>query len=401
MITKLKTYFQFGNRFCGIEHSTKAGQDTIVAYVLKKQKSKIITDSVFKENTVKDISKRLTKKQHAVLIINNENVLSKTIESEQNDNLKLVYKAFPNINLDDFYFEVSHQNSIHFISLCRKEYIDTIIRDYNNNSISIIDISLGNTLIASITGFTSIDIITSSNAIIQLDNKKIQSIKKTEVPSVSQYNINGLKTSNEDILSFSGALQSAIGDSNSNTNFETTKLELLKAYTNARFFSQFTKIAGVFILVLLLINFLFFNHYFNQTESLKQTSQVNQNTKQKIITLNKSVSKKEKMVDDILKSNASKSSYYANAIVQSMPNSITLSGLHYQPLQKRIKPSKKIELNYNTITITGDSNDKPVFSMWVDLLETKNWIYNAEITDYSDTSSSLSSFSLKININND
>lgn len=401
MFNKLKISLLYGNRFCGIEHTTKVGEAIIVAYVLKKQKSEIITDSIFNEETINNISKKLPKKQHAVLIINNENVLSKTIESEQNDNLKLVYKAFPNINLDDFYFEVSHQNNIHFISLCRKEYIDTIIRDYNNNNISIIDISLGNILIASIADFATTNTITSSNAIIQLDNKKIQSIEKTEIPTISHYNINGLKTSNEDILSFSGALQSAVGNSNTDTNFETSKLELLKTYTNARFFSQFIKLAGLFILAILLVNFLFFNHYFNKAENLKQTSQINQNTKQKIVTLNESVSKKEKMVDDILKSNASKSSYYANSIIQSMPNSITLSSLQYQPLQKRIKPSKKIELNYNTIIITGNSNDKPVFSMWVDLLETKDWINSAEITDYSDISSSLSSFSLKINISND
>lgn len=401
MFNKLKISLLYGNRFCGIEHTTKVGEAIIVAYVLKKQKSEIITDSIFNEETINNISKKLPKKQHAVLIINNENVLSKTIESEQNDNLKLVYKAFPNINLDDFYFEVSHQNNIHFISLCRKEYIDTIIRDYNNNNISIIDISLGNILIASIADFATTNTITSSNAIIQLDNKKIQSIEKTEIPTISHYNINGLKISNEDILSFSGALQSAIGNSNTDTNFETSKLELLKTYTNARFFSQFIKLAGLFILAILLVNFLFFNHYFNKAENLKQTSQINQNTKQKIVTLNESLSKKEKMVDDILKSNASKSSYYANSIIQSMPNSITLSSLQYQPLQKRIKPSKKIELNYNTIIITGNSNDKPVFSMWVDLLETKDWINSAEITDYSDISSSLSSFSLKINISND
>ena len=58
---------------------------------------------------------KLPKNQHAILIINNDKVLSKTVESEQNEPLKLLYKGFPNINLEEFYFEVLSEKSKHFI----------------------------------------------------------------------------------------------------------------------------------------------------------------------------------------------------------------------------------------------------------------------------------------------
>ncbi len=401
MISKLTTYLQYGNRFCGIEHTTKKGTPIIVSHILKKKKTEVIVENNFEAHTVQEIVGKLPKKQHAVLVINNENVLSKTVTSEQKDNLKLVYKAFPNINLNEFYFEVSHQSSTHFISLCRKEHVDALIEEYENNGISIINISLGNTLISSILNFISTDDISTSNAVITLDAHGIEHIEKTDDVELKYYDINGLRASNEDVLSLSGALQSALGNNNSETNFEARKQSLLKTYEASRFFNQFLKFAGIFILMLLSMNFLFFNHYYNEVNVLKQTSQVNQNTRQKIISLSESVGKKQKMVDDILKSNASKSSFYINAIITSTPSSVLLTSLSYQPLERRIKIDKKIELRHNTIVIVGDSNDKTAFFEWINSLESKDWVKNAKITDYGDVSKSKSTFGLKIHIDND
>lgn len=401
MINKLTTYLQYGSRFCGIEHTTKKGAPIIISHILKKRKAEVVIENRFEADIVEKIAGTIPKKQHAVLVINNENVLFKTVTSEQNDNLKLVYKAFPNINLEEFYFEVSHQKNVHFISLCRKEYVDTLIEKYKDHGISIINISLGNSLVSFVLDFMSAENIFTSNSLITLDGNTIKQIERTENTELKYYDINGLKASNEDVLSLSGALQAVLRINNRETNFETRKHSLLKTYGESRFFNQFLKFAGIFILILLSINFLFFNHYYNEVNVLKQSTQVNQNTRQKIISLSESVGKKQKMVDDILKSNASKSSFYANDIITSIPSSVLLTSLSYQPLNRRIKADKKIELRHNTIVIVGDSNDKVALSDWVDLLESKNWIKVAEITNYGDVSKSKSTFSLKIHIDND
>lgn len=157
----------------------------------------------------------------------------------------------------------------------------------------------------------------------------------------------------------------------------------------------------MFILSLLLINFLVFNHYFNEVNSLQQTSMLNQSTKQKIMELNVDVNKTQKMADDMLKSNSSKSSFYTNSIIQGLPNSIILSGLIYQPLLKSIKPGQSVETNINTIIISGESNNSEQFSKWIGDLEAIEWIKKVEISNYEDVSKSLSNFNLKINIRDD
>lgn len=401
MLNTISTYLQFGNYFCGIEHTTKNSKDIIVASLIKKSKKEIDIERVIEGFTIEEVTQKLPKKQHAVLILNDNNVLSKSIESEQSDNLKLVYKAFPNINIDDFYFEILHQNKTCFISLCRKQYVDDLIQSYREKGVSILKFSLGNTLISTVLEFVDLGHINTSNAIISINNNQIQHIEKTKSSELIHYDINGIQTSNSEVLSLSGALQIVLQANNSQTNFEKKKQTLFNHYKQTHFFSQFLKSGLVFILGLLLINYLIFSHYFNSVNELTELSEVNQGTKSTFLNLNTIVSKKQKRVDDLLKSNASKSSFYLNTIIQDLPNSILLSEFNYQPIKKRIKKGVPIEVTFNSITVSGTSSNSDIFSKWIAEIEEFNWTHNVSIIHYGSTSNTTSDFTIKIIITDD
>ncbi|WP_308990634.1 hypothetical protein QLS71_004040 [Mariniflexile litorale] len=161
------------------------------------------------------------------------------------------------------------------------------------------------------------------------------------------------------------------------------------------------KFGLVFILIGLLFNFFVFNYYFEAVHSLQQTSQINQTTKQKLLELNGSVNKSQKMVDDMLKSSSSKSSFYVNAVIQGLPNSILLTEVNYQPLLKRIKSGQSIETDHNTMLVSGESNHSESFSKWIADLEVIDWVEKVEILHYEDTSTLVSNFSLKLIIAHD
>ena len=402
MLKKVQSYLQFGNLFCGVEHTTKNGKAYIIGTLLKKAKEEVTIVDSFEGYTAEGLISKLPKKQHLHLIINDDNVLTKLIESEVLDSLKLVYKAFPNINLDDFYYEVIQQKNSHFVSICRKEYVDSLTNTYTKNNRSVINYSLGHSIVTNIIAFfNNEDTLYTSNALITIQENILSSIEKTEFENLKNYEVNGLTVSNNQLLSFSGALHSVIKSNNALTNYENRKQFLLNKYNHARFFRQFLKFAGVFLLGLLLINFLFFNYYFNEVNTLNQASQINLSTKSKIVDLNKSVSDTQKIVDDMLQSGASKSSYYANSIVQSLPISIILSELNYQPLLKRLKEDKTIELQSHTIIVSGDSNSSEAYSKWISLLEANIWVKTIETIAYSDVSNSKSVFTFQITIAND
>lgn len=401
MLNKLKTYLEYGNRFCGIEHTVQSGKDVIHVTVLKKSKNTLDIGNTFKETFLEDIFTKLPKKKPVFLIINNEHVLTKHIESKQNELAKLVYSTFPNINLEEFLYEAITQGNNHFIAICRRTYIEELIVKYKENNCFVINLSLGNNIISSTLPFLSSNLIVSSNANLILENGYVKSIEKSEVENSINYDINGLQINNKQLLSFSAALDGVLNKFNPQSNFEALKQTLKKDFKQTRFYSQFLKFGLIFILGILLINFFVFNHYFNTVNALQQTSQINQTTKQKILELNEIVSKSQKMVDDMLKSSTSKSSFYVNTIIQGLPNSVLLSELNYRPILKRIKAEQPINTDNNTIFISGESNNSEQFSKWIADLESTNWIKAVEIQNYEDESKSLSNFSLKLTIAND
>jgi len=401
MLLGLRSYLLYGNLFCGIEHTRNSGNNIVYVTLLKKSKKEIEVESSFESETIEKLSIKLQKKQHAFLIINDGNVFTKRIESPQTDDLKLVYMAFPNINVEDIFYEIIRQGPTYFVAICRKDHVDDLISKYQSSGISVNNVSFGNSLISSVSAFMDKDNIMTSNAVIQMKDNDILSIEGKEYDKAENYDVNGLRTTSKGLLSLSGALTAVIDNYAPQTNFEHQRQLLVNDFKQTRFFTQFLKFGLVFLFGLLMVNFLFFSHYYGKVNTLQQTSQVNQITKKQVLELNAEVDKKQKMVDDMLKSGTSKSSFYTNAIVQSLPKTILLAGLNYQPLLKQIKEGQLISIDTNVLLISGESSNSNLFSAWISDLDKNAWVSKVDILDYNDVSNSSSNFSIKLNITNE
>uniref|UniRef100_UPI00404AFAF2 hypothetical protein n=1 Tax=Gelidibacter sp. TaxID=2018083 RepID=UPI00404AFAF2 len=401
MLQGLKTYLLFGNQYTGIEHTSVNGKQTLYATLLKKKKKEADVESVFEAESIKELSNKIPKSLGCFLIINDTNVITKKVETNHKDPVKVVNMAFPNLNLSDFVYELILQEESHFVSICRKDYIESLIENYETNGISIISTSLANALITNVLGFINGDIIHTATSIIKKDEQNIISIEPYIDTEKLLYNINGIEVSNKHLLSFSAALSTLLQVPQPTSNFESQKQLLFENYSQSKLFKQSIKIGLAIIFALLLINFGVFSHYFNKVEMLQQTSQVNQEAKIRILELDKKVSKSQKTVETMLSSSTSKTAYYLNDIIQTLPTSIQLSEVNYQPLNKRLKTSEPISNTKNTMVISGESGNSELFAYWIADLESKEWIEKVETLDYSDISSNISNFSIKLNLQND
>ena len=236
MLDYLKSYLLFGNRFCGIEHALKGDQDILYTTLLKKNKKKVELEAFFLSKTNTEITGKLSKNQPVFLVINNDQVLTKSLKNEQADDLNLINKAFPNISVSEFYYEIINQDNISFISICRKEYINQLIKEYHNNNICVISFSLGNSILLNTVSFIENSTISTSNASILSNNNQIKTIEYLETDKETQYDVNGLNVSNTYILSLSSALSSILNNFNSSVNYQDKKDALLNTYKQIRFF---------------------------------------------------------------------------------------------------------------------------------------------------------------------
>ena len=401
MFKKLITYIILGKRFCGIEISSLENKETYLVSSLQKRKTELELDQQFQVESIDLISGKLPKNQHVFLAINTSHVLFKSVTTSSNNQNAILNTAFPNINTKDFYYEIiSGNNNTSFIALCRKKYVDEIIDSLKAKNIFVTSFSLGNNLISEITAFITLKSIQSSNAVITL-NDNITDVNLTStIIKQEEYNVNGLITLNKYILSLSGALTAFLNTNNRISNSDEKINSLFQDFKHQILFKKGLQGSLIVFLVALLLNFFLFNHYFNNVNELQQTAQVNVVNKNAVLSLDKKLKKTEKIATDILKSSASKSSFYVNEIIKLIPNSVLLSELNYQPLQKRIKKDQNILIQNNTIIISGVSSESESFSNWIKQLENQDWIQTIDIF-YSDTNTSRSEFTLTLNMSHE
>ena len=399
MIGKLKQYFLFGNTYYGVEHAVVDNKETILLFALKKKKRQLDIHFHKKLDSLDNISIQIPKGVGISLVINNDKVLSKKVLFSKDEDSKIIQNAYPNINIHEFYYDILKQKNACFITICRKEYVDTLIEDYRKKNLYIIHVSFGNHVLNNIREFIGSNEVYTTNALVEIDKEGLNEIFKQSDVKTQKYDINGLKVANAFLLSFAAILNVILPKKkNGYSNFDSNHHVLLTDFQQQRFFSQFLKVGLLFFLIILFINFFIFNHYFNKVSELRQTSQVNETSKQQLISLKENVDKKEKFINDILKSESSKSSFYTNAIMVGLPESISITEFNFQPLTKRIKAEKPIEYEPNILLLKGVSTIKNEISHWISELEVLDWVEKIVITDYSESNKTFTDFSLNITI---
>ncbi|WP_298507504.1 hypothetical protein [uncultured Kordia sp.] len=398
MLDTLKTYLLYGNTYCGIEHNS---QYTIEAILLQKKKSEVVIDTSFVAKNIEEIAQHLPKKQHAFLIVNNDAVLSKYIESNEKQSNRLLFEAFPNLKIKDFYYEIDSHGSFHNIAICRKSTVDKLVEVYKKHNITIIGFSLGNAKTSFVNDFIESPTYYTSNALLTKEANQITGISLVDTIPEQSYLVNGLEVKNTQLLTFAGALSYMLKSKNTSSNFDEEETKLVEDFHQKRFFSQFLLFGLGFILLLLLLNFFIFNSYYSAVESMKQTAAVNGSQKERLLKLKAVVDEKQKTVDDVLKNSSSRSSYYIDAIANSLPNTIQLAELKYQPITKKIKKNTAIRLTQNTIIISGISTDSNLLFNWIQTLESFDWIVKVTPVNYGSQSKTTSEFTLKIEMSDE
>lgn len=400
MFEGLLTYLAYGKTYCGVEYCSVGSTETIHATLLKKNRSILDVSDSFKFHGIENLSAKLPKNQHVHLTVNGQQVLTKIIDGKHPDVIKAVHKAFPNLNLDDFYCEILPQKESSIISICRKEYINGLLDSYKKQKIRVIGFSLGVMPLSSLVDYLPDgELVLSNNQRVTLFNGTITNILANS--STSEFsrklNINGIQTPEGELLSLASALKGVLG-SKTHSNFEGVNGSLDTVYREHRFSSQFLKFGLGFVLLTLLVNFGFFNYYFEKTSQLTQLSQINQESKASLLQLNGTVNKKETMVEDLIKNGRSKSSFFVNDIVSLMPESVLLASIEYQPLLKRLKENEDVQVDKNRILVSGNSNDSNEFSKFIRSLEALDWIDKVDIVDYGTESGTIPTFAIKISM---
>ncbi|MFA5297471.1 MAG: hypothetical protein WC389_04610 [Lutibacter sp.] len=395
MLNKVLKYIKYGSFYAAVELQSNDESEELALLVLKKEKNEFRIETQKKCSSLKEVAETINKNQHLYLIVNNNQVLSKSIKKEVSED-KVLQNAYSTIKISDFYYEIVQLEESTYISICRKEYIQKLIADYTQHHLNIIGFTLGNSTVIHLLPFLESTSISTSNASLTIANNLITSIDIDDKVDEKPYLINGIEILNNYTLSLAAIISYYSNSFKTASNFINYNSSISKEFTQKRFFSLGLRTGLVVLFISLLVNFLLFDYYNSRNETLTINSQINQSYKEQLLLLNNELNNKKKLIDDIANSTSSKTSLYFDQIGLSVPTTVSLNSIQYQPILKNIEADKKIVLNQQTLFIEGSSSNSENFSNWMKNLEKFDWIKSVDIVDYGTGKKLSTGFTLRI-----
>ncbi|MDL2144792.1 general secretion pathway protein [Flavobacterium tructae] len=386
-----------GKQYIGIEHFSLNSEDKVSLLLVENKKEGLVIAKKDRVNYNGKIAEKWDSKLPFFLIVNTNQVIQKEVSGIDPSDEKLLHKAFPNTNWEEFYFEIWRLKTKSIIAITRKSYLDEMLANYVAQKISITGISLGICSIAEIVEYTTeTEFYTNHQAVSRQEQNQI--ITSEALESAVIYNINDLQLENRQLLAFSGILRMIMNNTPNTGSVVSYNEELYDVYNQKVFFSKGLKVMVAVVFVILVLNFLFFSHYYKLAQETSEILLVNKSSVEDVNQLKKRIIVKEEKVKSILGKTTSQSSLMINEIARKVPSSIVLTELAFNPLEKKVKLEEPILVQERTITISGTTIANEAFTRWVEEIEKLNWVDKVLITHFGKNEANETAFSIKLTL---
>ncbi len=401
MLNKLASYNPKGKTFLALEHYSEHDNSlSILGLEILLKKEELDITRKFKADSFQELAGHIKNVQKIKLVITDDNVLTKEVSNTGKD-IEILSEAYPNLNLDDFYYQILNTSRKSFVTVCRKRYVDAIIQNYRQEKIIITEISLGNLKMAALVPYIQKEDILSHTSTIQFQDKEVFSILARINHDVQDYTIEGFAISSIYTLPLAIVLNSFSDQTRVFGNIDGKNQQLQNEYKESLFFKKALQYGVGFLLMTLLINFFVFNAQYQKWQNLQEEIQVYTTQNESIKKQQSIVNTKEAIVHSILTTGFSKSSFYIDQIIRPQPTTVLLNSFTYQPETKTIRSDKPIWIKNNVISITGNSVDKAGFTIWLNTIEDLDFVDTVTIIHYGMDKKNTSSFEITINLAHD
>ncbi|WP_188726577.1 general secretion pathway protein, partial [Flavobacterium limi] len=309
------TSLLLGKQYIGIEHFTLNNEDKIALLLVEKKKEGLVIAKKDRVTYNQKVADKWDTKLPFFLIINTNQVIQKEVAGTETSDEKLLHKAFPNTNWEEFYVEIWRLKTRSLVAITRKTYVDEIISQYEKQKITLAGISLGICAISEITDYVNESIIYTNHQAIAKEEEQLI-ISSTAQDEVINYNINDLEIQNRHLLAFSGVLRLLLNNSANSGSVTSYSKGLQDAWYQKQFFTKGLKVIIGIVLTILLLNFVFFTHYYKLAQESAETILVNQSSQEDVSKIKQRIIVKQEKVKNSLGKTDSQSSFLINEIAK-------------------------------------------------------------------------------------
>ncbi len=326
------------------------------------------------------------------IVINGMGVLVKKTDEGFTEN-NMLSSILPNVNPSDFYYQLTGSKPNTFISIARKETVHSLLDQLAAKGFKILQFTLGFAPIHNIVPFWKPENkqpLETGLFSLQTDNQlQLTGFLQKAEPTTDRFSLTEFQVANQyvhgsTLLAFSAALSLIADDLTKPAPIESETIKLArKEYRNYKYF----KIAGwtvlTSILLILLINFLFFNYYFEHNKELQAFQLVSQ---EQIIQHKKAqlqLKNKELFLEKSGWLKKGKFSFYADRIASLTPANTTLTSLAVFPVKgMAVSDYGAFQNRRDTIQVNGICNDPVELNQYINNLKLINEFREVSIRDY-------------------
>lgn len=385
-----------GTQFVGVELYCYNSEKGVAVLNIEKKQGELIITNREKRSSFDKLVDKPSKDNPVFITINDNQVIHKEIEGNDSADSKILYKAFPNIKQDDFFYQILRLESKSIVAICRKSYVEQLLKELSDLDITVSGITLGVCGIGQVINFIDNQIIKTNSQTITADNEQIFSLSEDAL--VKTYDVNGLEVQSAYILSFCSVLQELAPSSKASGNIDSINTTLFEAYYQNSFFKKIVRLMIFTLLFILLINFFVFNYYYKKSVESNASVLASKEMINKIKQTKLRLKNKESKLKNVSNLFDSKSSYFVNEITKNIPSSILLNELTYHPLEKNIREDQVIIFQNNVLVISGKTVNTKELTSWFEEIEKKDWVKSTSIVHFGKNETNESVFTIKINL---
>nr|WP_315202922.1 hypothetical protein [uncultured Flavobacterium sp.] len=384
-----------GKQYIGIERFSLNSEEKMAVLLVEKKKGELTIIKKDKISYSETLPEKWDKKLPFFLIVNTNQVIQKEVDGIDSSDEKLLHKAFPNTNWDEFYFEIWRLKTKSLAAISRKKYVEELLSNYSKQGISVAGISLGICSISEIMNYSEEKQLSTNHQTVTWKEEG-PIVKLNTATLKSNFNINGLTVQNSHLLTFAGILRLILNSTANTGNLINLSNQLYEDYNQNSFFSKGIKLMIGILLTILLINFLTFSHYFRLAEETSESLLLSKSSLEEVVKTKQRIQAKEQKVKNVAAMTSSQSSFVINEITKNIPHSILLTELVYHPLEKKIKAEEPILAQEKTITLSGTTISNTAFTHWVEEMEQLKWMNQVVITHFGKNDLNETEFSIKL-----
>ncbi|WP_422349029.1 hypothetical protein [Flagellimonas sp.] len=380
-----------GNSYQGLEIFEIEGKIWYAILHIQKKKDELHVKFEQTFDSLENASSYVRRHTILFLSVNTSKVLIRSVGKESKlGPEQLVMNAFPNLDLENFYFQTMDMHGEQQVTISKKDYLDPLLEKLAPYGIVPAQVALGPTPVQCILGHMDSAKILGSNYKLSQDGK----LEMTHNTTDEKVKVGGLILSSRSLTSFAQIL-GYLGGKPILGNLEKVNSYLYNLYQNGRFFHFGLRWSLGIFLGLLLINFVYYSSYQDELRNMEIHASTQPQTNL-LTVLQERVALKEEKLKTVTNAVNSKSSFYLDRIAIGIPSSVLLDQLTYQPTLKPVRDGKLIELQEKVILVAGVAQSKLEFTKWTAELESKLWVEKVEIDSYEYISKQRDRFALKV-----